>query len=97
MPTYITLVKWTQQGVQSIKDAPKRRTAGKEAAAAMGIKWHQAYMVMGQYDVVLLYEAPDDDTATKFALNLGMSGNFSTQTMRAYTEAEADALIATLG
>ncbi len=94
--TYITLVKWTQQGVQTIKDVPQRRAALKQQAAALGIKWHQAYMVMGAYDVVLLYEAPDEQTAARFALSLGRTGNFSTQTLPAFTEAEADAIIGSL-
>ena len=92
MATYIMLMKFINPGVDSIQSAHEGRAAGKRAAKAMGIKWKQQYLVMGEYDVVTVLEAPDDETAARFAL-MGMTGSLSITTMRAFTETEADKLI----
>jgi uncharacterized protein with GYD domain len=95
--TYIMLMKFTTPGLESIKDAHAGRAAGKKAAKALGITWKQQYLVMGEYDVVTVVDAPDDETMAKFALLGGLTGSFTTETMRAFTEAEADRLIKGLG
>jgi len=92
MPTYVVLARMTHQGIQTAKDIPQRRTAAKEAAKALGITWRESYLTMGQYDVVLILDAPDDETMAKFALQIGSRGNLSTRTLRAFNEAESDAL-----
>jgi uncharacterized protein with GYD domain len=96
MPAYVVLAKMTQQGIQGAKEIPQRRAAARETAKALGVTWKEGLLTMGQYDVVLLLEAPDDETMAKFALQIGMRGNLSTQTMRAFSEAESDALLASL-
>lgn len=92
MATYLMLMKFINPGVESIQSAHQGRAAGKKAAKAMGITWKQQYLVMGEYDVVTVLEAPDDETVAKFAL-MGMTGSLSITTMRAFTETEADKLI----
>ena len=92
MPSYIMLMKFIDPGIESIKGAHAGRQAGKKAAKALGITWKQQYLVMGDYDIVTIIEAPDDETAAKFAL-MGMTGSLSITTMRAFTETEADKLI----
>jgi uncharacterized protein with GYD domain len=91
------LLKFTEEGAASIKDARWGRSAGKKMAAAFGVKWKQSYLVMGSHDIVLVVEAPDDETMARFTLAGLMSGSFSTETMRAFTESEADKLIKGLG
>jgi len=90
--TYIMLMKFINPGVDSIQGAHVGRSAGKKAAKAMGITWKHQYMVMGEYDIVTIVEAPDDETVAKFAL-MGMTGSLAITTMRAFTESESDALI----
>ena len=96
MSTYIMLLKFTEEGAASIRDARWGRSAGKKMAAAFGIKWKQSYLVMGSYDIVLIVEAPDDETMARFTLAGLMTGSFHSETMRAFTEAEADKLIKSL-
>ncbi len=96
VPTYVVLGKFTQQGAQKSKDIPQRRAAAMEAAKAVGITWRDAWLTMGQFDVVMILEAPDDEAMAKFALQIALRGNLSTQTMRAFTQAEADAIVASL-
>ncbi|HLF73090.1 MAG TPA: GYD domain-containing protein [Anaerolineales bacterium] len=96
MATYISLIKYTQQGIQNIKDSPARLDAAKKAFQGMGAEVKQFYLVMGQYDLVILFEAPDDETAAKLVLATGSLGNVSTQTMRAFTEDEFRKIVAGL-
>ena len=95
MATYIMLMKFIDPGVESIQNAHVGRAAGKRAAKAMGITWKHQYLVMGEYDVVTIIEAPDDETVAKFAL-MGMTGSLSITTMRAFNESEADKLLKSL-
>ena len=92
MATYIMLMKFIDPGLESIKSASAGRAAGKKAAKALGIAWKHQYLVMGDYDIITILEAPDDETIAKFAL-MGMTGSLSITTMRAFNEAEADKLI----
>jgi uncharacterized protein with GYD domain len=96
MPTYIVLAHMTQQGVQNAKEIPQRRAAAKETAEALGITLRESYLTMGAYDVVFVLDAPDGEAMAKFALKIGMRGNLSTQTLRAFGEAEMDALLSDL-
>jgi uncharacterized protein with GYD domain len=96
MATYIMLMKFINPGgVDSIKNAHVGRQLGKKAAKALGITWKQQYLVMGEYDVITILDAPDDETVAKFAL-MGMTGSLAITTLRAFTEGEADKLIKSL-
>ena len=96
MATYIMFMKWTDQGASDIVNGKKGRDAGKKAAAAAGVVWKRSYLVMGEYDVIVVVEAPDEETMAKFALLGQMSGAVTIKTVRAFTEAEADALTGSL-
>ena len=93
MPTYILLVRWTNQGLQKINESPSRLEAGKKAFEAAGIKLRAFYMVMGRYDQVSIAEAPDDATMAKVLLRLASQGNLQTETLRAFTEDEYKKII----
>lgn len=93
MPTYVTLVSYTQQGIQNIKESPKRLDAAKKAYEKMGAKLKDFYLVMGRYDIILVSEGPDDETMAKVALSLGSLGNVRSETLRAFTEEEARKII----
>ena len=93
MQTYIVLVRWTQKGRENIKESPARLEAAKDAFLAMGARVVGTYMVIGEYDLVLIAEAPDDETMTRIALALASAGNVRTQTLRAYTEIEFRSLV----
>jgi uncharacterized protein with GYD domain len=88
MPTYISLIKYTQKGVEAIKDSPKRLDAGKEIFRKFGGELKQFYLVMGEYDIVIIGEAPNDEAMTKAILAIASRGNIQTQTIRAFTESE---------
>ena len=94
MPTYIMLMRYTQQGMEKIKEGPSRLDASKKAFEAMGAKVKDFYLVMGQYDTVAVIEAPDDETMSKLALSVGSKGTVRTETLRAYTENEFRKIVA---
>jgi uncharacterized protein with GYD domain len=96
MPTYISLISYTQDGVKNIKDSPARLDAAKQAFKAMGGELKQWFLVMGRYDAVVVSEGPDDETAAKLALAIGSQGSIRTETLRAFTEDEYRKIIAAL-
>jgi uncharacterized protein with GYD domain len=86
MPTYITLLRWTQQGVANVKDSPRRLDAGREAFKKFGVEIKDTYLTMGRYDLVCVIEGPDDETVARALLTLGSQGNVQTETLPAFTE-----------
>jgi uncharacterized protein with GYD domain len=97
MPSYIMLANWTDQGAQRVKDSPRRVDAAKKALADMGGEFRSLYMTMGEYDLVIVYEAPDDAVAARFTLLLGTLGAVRTKTLKAFPEAAYRQIVASLG
>ncbi len=93
MATFITTVKFTQQGIKGIDETTKRAAAFKAAAKKLGVKVTDIYWTLGDYDGVLILEAPDDQTATTALLHLGAAGNVHTTTVRAFNAAEMDKIL----
>jgi len=96
MPTYIALLKWTQKGIASAKDSPGRLDAGREAFKKAGMEIRDTYLTMGRYDLVLVIEAPDDETYAKGMLGLGSQGNVSTETLKAFSEEQFRKIVGSL-
>jgi uncharacterized protein with GYD domain len=88
MPTYLALMRWTKEGLEKIKESPTRLEAGKKAVESAGGKIINFYMLMGEYDMALVVEAPDDATLARISLSLASKGGVRTQTLRAFTEDE---------
>jgi uncharacterized protein with GYD domain len=89
MPTYVSLISFTDQGVRTFKDTVDRAETGKKLASSFGGSLKEIYWTLGPYDIVAVSEAPDDESATAFALTLSSQGNVRTTTMRAF---DADAM-----
>ena len=96
MPTYISLISFTQKGVESIKDGPKRLDAAKERFRAAGAELKAFYLITGQYDAVAISEAPNDEVIARLALGNASVGNIRSETLRAFTEDEYRKIIASL-
>jgi len=88
MPTYITLATYTQMGIENIKDGPRRLDEARQAFEALGARIKDFYLVTGKYDMVVVAEAPDDETVAKLALIIGSKGTSRTESFRAFTEEE---------
>jgi uncharacterized protein with GYD domain len=96
MPTYITLLNWTEQGMGKIKDSSKRLDAGRKAFKKAGCELKDVYLTMGSYDLVCVIQAPDGETAARAILSLGATGNVRTLTLPAFTEDEYRKIIGSL-
>lgn len=88
MPTYITLMRYTQKGIENIKESPARLDEAKKAFQAMGAELKEYYLTMGQYDAVIISEGPNDETAAKLSLLIGSQGAVRTETFRAFNQEE---------
>jgi len=93
MPTYVTLFKWTEQGVKDVKNAPARFQVSKKLTESMGGKILGLYVTMGEYDIVAVTEGPSDEVASAIALSIASKGNAKTTTMRAFTESEFSEIV----
>jgi uncharacterized protein with GYD domain len=93
MATYITLTNFTDQGVRSVKDTTKRADAVREMGKKFGVTAKELYWTLGSYDVVGIFDAPDEASITAFALAIGMGGNVRTHTMRAFSKDEMNGIL----
>ena len=93
MATYIVLANFTDQGIRNIKETTKRADAYKKLAKSMGVTVKEIYWTLGAYDIVSVVEGPDDTAITAIGLALGKSGNVRTQTLRAFSQANMDAIL----
>ncbi len=97
MATYIAPCSFTDQGVKTVKDSPKRAEAVKALAKKFGCEMTQLCWTLGQYDLISIMEASDDKAATAFGLAVGAQGNVRTQTLRAFSGKEIGEIIGKLG
>ena len=96
MSTYMLLCNYTDQGVRTIKEVPKRRAAARELGKKLGVDIKVGYLAMGTYDLIIHAEATDDEAMAKFLLSMGALGNVRTTTVRVFPEPEFDKIIAAL-
>ena len=93
MASFISTLKYTQQGIKGIAETTKRAASLKATAKKMGVKITGIYWTMGDHDGVLIFEAADDETATAMLLYLAKLGNVQSTTVRAFTAGEMDKIL----
>jgi len=94
MATYITLLNFTDQGIRNFKETPKRANAFVESAKKLGVEIEKIYWTVGAHDGVVIFDAPDDETAAATLLSLAALGNVRTQSLRAFGRSEIEAIVA---
>lgn len=97
MATYVSLTHLTDQGMHAIKDTTKRAEAVKAAATKFGATVKDIYWTLGQYDLVTVIEAPDELSATAFGLTIAAAGNTRSETLRAFSAQEMQAVLGKMG
>ncbi len=97
MPTYVSLINFTDQGIRNVKDTLDRAQRAAEAAEKYGARFEQIYWTVGPYDLVVVIEAPDDENLSAMLLELGSEGNLRTLTLRAYERDEMSRIVERLG
>jgi uncharacterized protein with GYD domain len=88
MVTYVVLANFTDQGIRTAKDSPKRADAFKQMAKTFGVTVKEIFWTQGRYDIVTILEAPDEASALSLNLSLGALGNVRTESLRAFSAAE---------
>jgi len=96
MITYVGLLSFTDKGIQSIKDTTKRAAAAKEVAKKFGVTMRDIYWTMGEYDMVAVLEAEDENALAAFNLATAMQGNVRSRSLRAYSATDMDKILAKL-
>ncbi len=96
MAMYISLIQFTEQGIRNVKDTVKRGDAAIGEAEKMGMKIIEEFWTMGAYDVVVMFDAPNDETMSAFLLKIGSMGNVKSQTLRAFRKEEMEGILAKL-
>lgn len=97
MPRYVVLVNWTDQGIRNVKQTIDRTDHGGEISEKHGLKQKQAYWTVGAYDMVTVFEAPNDEAISAHLLEICSLGNVRTTTLRAYNEEEMLGILQRLG
>jgi uncharacterized protein with GYD domain len=96
MATYVTLFKWTAKGVNDVKDTVTRAEKAAQVAESLGGNLRTILWTQGSYDGVVITEFPDDETQGAFVIATAMQGNITTETLRAFTAQELEAIISKL-
>ena len=93
MPRYVSLIDWTQKGVESFHETVDRFEATQQTFEKMGVRFVDVYWTLGGHDIVGILDAPDDETATAALLAVSSLGNIRTKTLRAFSGEEMRAII----
>ena len=96
MAKYISLVKYTQKGIEKIKESPARLEKVKQSVKAAGGEIKAFYLTLGRYDMVVIIEAPDDSVFAAIMLTIGSAGAVRSETLKAFTEGEFKAIIGSM-
>ena len=96
MATYIVLLNFTDQGIRNVKETTKRADAARKMAKKFGINTKEFFWTLGNYDVVAIFEAPDEASMTAFGLSIGAAGDVRSQTLRAFSKEDMNGILAKL-
>ena len=96
MATFISTITFTQKGLEAITDTAKRAAAFRASSEKLGVKIQNIYWTLGPFDGLMIFEAPDDETATAAALALASKGNVHTTTLRAFDAPQIEKVLAKL-
>jgi uncharacterized protein with GYD domain len=96
MPTYVSLLSWTDEGIRTVKDTLDRAQAARELAENLGGTLKDVYWTIGPYDLVAITEFPDDETAAAYLYAIAAGGNIRTTSLRAFDQDEMTSVLAKL-
>jgi len=94
MPTYVSLINWTDQGIKNYRDTTTRAAEFTKLVETRGGKVRELVWTIGEYDLVGVIEFPDDESGVAALLQIGSLGNIRSNTLRAFSAREMDSIIA---
>jgi uncharacterized protein with GYD domain len=92
MPTYVSLINWTEQGIKNFRESTKRAEDFTKLVEASGGRVRELLWTVGAYDIVSVVEFPDDESGVAALLRQGSAGNIRTNTMRAFSAGEMESI-----
>jgi uncharacterized protein with GYD domain len=96
MTTFVILLRWTEKGVEHIRESPNRVEQFSQVVKKAGGEVTSFHMTLGAYDLMTVIEVPDDETGANVSLSLRSLGNVKVETLRAFNEDEFRKIIAAL-
>jgi uncharacterized protein with GYD domain len=96
MPTFVSLITYTDEGMKDIHESPKRLSLAKRYLKDLGGRLRQFYLTIGSHDAIIIYDLPNEEAAAKFLLSVGKQRKVSTETLMAFPEREYRRIINTL-
>ncbi len=97
MAKYVVLITWTDQGVQSVTDSPQRAEQAAQMIEQLGGHMDTILWTLGRYDLVAIFEAPDEATAAAIGLRTAQTGATRTEILRAFDAGEMAQILQKLG
>ena len=97
MPTYVSLIHWTDQGIKNYKDTTSRAADVTKLVESAGGRFRELLWTAGEYDAVAVLDFPDEETAVATVLQVGSAGFFRSNTMRAFSADEMTTIIGKTG
>jgi uncharacterized protein with GYD domain len=97
MPTYVSLVKWTDQGIKDYRESPARAADFSKLVESLGGRVREIVWTVGEYDIVTVTEFPDDEAGMAALLRVGSLGNIRSTTMRAFNADEMGNIVTRAG
>ena len=94
MATYVMLGNFTDQGIRNVKETRKRADAFRDVSERAGVTVKEMFWCLGQYDIVAIVDAPDEETTTALTLSVASLGNIRTQTLRAFSSDDMNRILA---
>ena len=97
MATYVSLINWTQQGIQNYQETTQRAEQFTRLVEGNGGTVRELFWTLGAYDLVCVADFPDEETGVAVLLQVGSQGSVRTTTLRAFTTAEITDIIRRTG
>jgi uncharacterized protein with GYD domain len=86
-------MRWTSKGLAGLPGWRERVEEGERTIEEAGGKLVGVYVTLGRYDVVEIFEAPDDEVAVEILMKLQRYGAEHTETLRGFTREEAEQIV----
>ena len=97
MATFVMLGNFTDQGIRNVKETTKRAEAFRDLSEKIGVTVREIFWCLGQYDIIAIVDAPDEETATALTLSVASAGNIRTETLRAFSSDDMNRILAKMG
>ncbi|MDQ4098960.1 MAG: GYD domain-containing protein [Chloroflexota bacterium] len=97
MAKYVGLINWTDQGIHRATESVQRVEQSRAAFESVGVRIETVVWTQGRYDIVAIFEAPNDEAMAAAMLRLGVAGNVRSETLRAFTAEEMSGIVRQLG